>query len=137
MAAVGSNKLTIKPNDPEEKAFVQAAFQLGLSISKVRNDDIINFKYQGKQQASYKNLMTFFFSSERKMMSVVVRRLEDNKMIIYSKGSDSAILPLVTEGLTSTKEDLERKVERFGSEGLRVLCLAMRYLTPEESDEVL
>lgn len=41
------------------------------------------------------------FSSERKMMSVLVRRESDQKYIVYTKGADSSVLPKVVSGVAN------------------------------------
>jgi magnesium-transporting ATPase (P-type) len=44
---------------------------------------------------TYRILKVFEFTSDRKMMSVIVKRVTDGKLIVFSKGADGAILPLV------------------------------------------
>ena len=45
--------------------------------------------------SEFELLTTFAFTSERKMMSVVLIRKYDGKAILYTKGADTAILPKV------------------------------------------
>jgi len=47
-------------------------------------------KHEGKEV--YKVLKVFEFSSERKMMSVVVKS-PSGKVLVFAKGADSIILP--------------------------------------------
>ena len=55
---------------------------------------MISFKYFS-YETEFKVLKTFKFTSERKMMSVLVRRMSDNKLILYTKGADSSVLPRI------------------------------------------
>ena len=61
-------------------------------MKKKRNQDLISIKYQNFH-VNFVVLKVFKFSSERKMMSVLVQRCSDDKIILYSKGADSSILP--------------------------------------------
>ena len=47
------------------------------------------------------------FTSDRKMMSAVVRRLSDNNFFIYVKGADSAVLPKIAPSSNEEMIDLE------------------------------
>jgi len=75
------------------------------------------------------------FSSERKMMSVLVRRESDQEYIVYTKGADSSVLPRVVSGITNL-DRLQKKILRLEKLGQRVICFAERNLIPEEKEEI-
>ena len=66
-----------------------------MTIKKRNQSDTISFKYLDIKE-SYRILKTFTFSSERKMMSVIVKRESDGQVIIYTKGADALLLPRIS-----------------------------------------
>ena len=67
----------IMASNKEEEALLKACHQFGMTIKKRNQSDTISFKYLDIKE-SYRILKTFPFSSERKMMSVIVQRQSDN-----------------------------------------------------------
>ena len=63
-------------------------------------------------------------------MSVVARHT-DGSIRLYMKGADSVILPLVENADPEVMSSTNEHLERFASEGLRTLVIAVRTL-PEE-----
>lgn len=57
-----------------------------------RDSDRAILSINGKSE-SYKLLKFFEFTSDRKMMSVVVKRESDNRLFLFSKGADGVIIP--------------------------------------------
>ncbi len=43
-------------------------------------------------------LETIGFTSQRRRMSVVVRNVQTKEVVVFSKGADDRLLPLVSEG---------------------------------------
>lgn len=76
------------------------------------------------------------FTSERKRMSVIVRDPQTMKIILYSKGADSVILPRVVQN--ASQSDLSKAKEHlkmFSKEGLRTLCIGMAEIDEEAYHE--
>ena len=74
------------------------------------------------------------FSSERKIMSVVVRDQIDGKIYVLAKGAESKIMNALTpeSQASALKTRVEAEVYRYGCNGLRTLCFAMREMSEEE-----
>jgi magnesium-transporting ATPase (P-type) len=88
---------SLQSESPDEDALVQAAGTLGLEFVGRRNGLIIverveGVNVKGKGREEYELLATIPFDSDRKRMSVVVRRRSDNKVILICKGADNVIL---------------------------------------------
>ena len=73
------------------------------------------------------------------MMSVVVKRLTDNRLMIYTKGADSSLLPRISEGIARGKNKLkmEQELSSFEKMGFRVLFFAKRFLTKTEAASLM
>ncbi len=76
------------------------------------------------------------FTSERKKMSVIVKDLQTEKIVLYTKGADDALLPkLVSRDKllkTVEKEAITEQLYEYACKGLRTLVLAKRELAEEE-----
>jgi phospholipid-translocating ATPase len=44
----------------------------------------------------YKIIKVYEFTSDRKMMSVLVKNLADNKFFLFTKGADDILVPLAS-----------------------------------------
>ena len=68
-------------------------------------------------------MKTFEFTSDRKMMTVVVEI--DNRVFAFVKGADASIEPLCTQLTESEKRTLD-DLDDFADQGLRTLCYAYK-----------
>lgn len=59
-----------------------------------REQDLITIRINGVTE-QYQILRNIEFTSARKMMSVLVKRVSDGKIINYVKGADMAIIPRI------------------------------------------
>lgn len=88
----------------------------------------------GEETLEYDLICVNEFSSERKLMSVVVRDRATDKLFVYVKGAGSMINQRLSEdsknGALRAKIDAE--VDRFGAKGLRTLVFAMREMSESE-----
>ena len=107
--------------DPLEAALLVLAAKSGVDPDEVRK--------------TAERVKEIPFSSERKMMSVVVR--EDGRLVLYSKGAPEVILERSTmmlseKGIVGLGDEARRRisaaVEEMARRGLRVLALAYRPL---------
>lgn len=71
------------------------------------------------------------FTSERKIMSVVVRDCASGRYYSFVKGAESKIMERLSETAAQSpmKDQINREVLRFGSKGLRTLVFAMKELS--------
>ena len=70
------------------------------------------------------------------MMSVLVQRCSDSKIILYTKGADSSIFPRLISN-KRVKKNIDSHLNDFEKDGYRVLCAAKRLLVEDEALEVL
>lgn len=59
-----------------------------------KDSDSISISISGQVEI-YRILKVFEFTSDRKMMSVLVKK--DSKILLFTKGADSSIFPLAKE----------------------------------------
>ncbi|KAI8827036.1 uncharacterized protein EV422DRAFT_23127 [Fimicolochytrium jonesii] len=124
-----SNFLDYKAQSPDEAALVAAARDVGFAFLK-REDNRVSVDLMGQSRV-YTILNVLEFNSDRKRMSVIIRRPE-GEIILLCKGADSVIYDRLSKDndqdlLDSTSTHLEN----FANEGLRTLCLSFRTITDE------
>lgn len=98
-------------------------------VSRIGSD--IKISIRGTEE-TYKIIKCYEFSSNRKMMSVSVIRMSDNKLINFAKGADSVITKLLNNRNYLEKQVIE-DMEAYNATGYRTLLFASRYLTKEEA----
>jgi magnesium-transporting ATPase (P-type) len=78
------------------------------------------------------------FTSERKIMSVLVREKATGKYFSYVKGAESAIMARLTpeSAQSGLKTKIEDEVFKFGGKGLRTLVFAMKEMDQEEVNAI-
>ncbi|KAF8969603.1 hypothetical protein BDZ97DRAFT_1794193 [Flammula alnicola] len=83
----------------------------------------------------YELLNILEFTSARKRMSVVLRKLDadDGRLFLLSKGADSVIFERLKKGAgEELKQVTERHLDEFASQGLRTLTLAYKVIPEDE-----
>ena len=74
-------------------------------------------------------IKSFPFDSVRKCMTVIVKDPKNaGKAIVFVKGADSSILPLIKKSEVSNKIKVESNVELFASKGYRTLCFGKKVI---------
>ncbi|EGC32029.1 hypothetical protein DICPUDRAFT_49817, partial [Dictyostelium purpureum] len=154
-----SDKIKYSSSSPDETALVEAASNLGFKLYN-RTSNSITIKTPPSecypnQESPFKTfsiLNVIEFTSNRKKMSIIVKDNTTNEIILYSKGADSSILPLVKDANNSSSNNLVGEVDTimsstisdnimektkeslrvFSVNGLRTLCISKRILTTEE-----
>jgi magnesium-transporting ATPase (P-type) len=119
----------------DEVTFIEMAKEVGFTQFVSRNSDTITIKVQEKTE-TYKILRMIDFSSDRKRMSVIVRREEDGKVFNFIKGADLTILPRLTEESKSSSKETIELMDKFAAVGLRTLMFAMKELPSSAVDNV-
>ena len=79
---------------------------------------------------------TLDFTSARKRMSVILRRIdsgggEDGKVYLLAKGADNVIIERLSAGQEEAVQETEDHLAEFASEGLRTLTLAYKAIPGE------
>ena len=95
----------------------------------------------------YEILACLEFSSERKRMSIIVKEPDSNKIIMYTKGADSMIIPKLSKK-TNPPELVRFNINQLKffskqvkfiiviyTKGYRTLCIAQREIPAEEFKE--
>ncbi|XP_004524683.1 probable phospholipid-transporting ATPase VB isoform X3 [Ceratitis capitata] len=124
---------------PDELALVSAAYSYDCClVNRSPNHILVNIPNSG--MAEYEVLKILPFDSSRKCMSIVVRRTGTQEIILYTKGADSSIMPVLTPCGRNTPEGIMREktqqqLDRYARDGLRILVMAKRILNPAEYTE--
>jgi len=138
-------EIIYESQSPDESALVYGIKTEGVSLIE-RNRTSVSIGMWGSRKASsikaqveetYRILMVFEFNSDRKRMSVILRR-PNGKIVLYCKGADDIMFsrlssdPKVNDPkyIQGTRDAL--KV--FSQEGLRVLLVATKELSEDEFD---
>jgi len=81
----------------------------------------------------YELLNILEFTSVRKRMSVVLRKLDgdDTRLFLLSKGADSVVFERLKPGGEELKKVTEKHLDDFASHGLRTLTLAYKVIGGE------
>ena len=146
-----ANSLTYEAESPDEAALVKSADMYGYKLLS-RGPDSITIEVPGEGVVKYHLLHILVFDSIRKRMSVIVRRENDDKIIMYCKGADNAVMPQLSKyskanilnhhdtvdavdgkpgGETedvSLVEMTETHLNIYAREGLRTLCMARKVM---------
>jgi phospholipid-translocating ATPase len=88
----GQKKVGFTGSSQDEVTFLEMCRDVGFVQFLERDADFIKIDVQG-QIERYEILKVVEFTSDRKRMSVVVRREHDGKVINFIKGADIAIIP--------------------------------------------
>ena len=118
---------------PDEAALCNAA-RVNQFTFLSRRTSSITISEMGTE-VTYELLNMLEFTSDRARMSVVVKSPQ-GKILVYSKGADSRMLPLLKD---DTDRSLLRKtrehIDLFSKEGLRTLIVGKRELSSDEYEE--
>ncbi|KAJ6531132.1 hypothetical protein B0H19DRAFT_1190540 [Mycena capillaripes] len=139
-----------KAQSPDEAALVQAAADVGYVFRRREREILLlqtPFSAPGTLER-YELLNILEFTSARKRMSVVVRKLgsssaekggqEDadeglGQLFLLSKGADNVIFERLKQGTAEElKVQTEKHLDEFAGNGLRTLTLAYKMLHEEE-----
>ncbi|KAI8146474.1 hypothetical protein BJV82DRAFT_509807 [Fennellomyces sp. T-0311] len=129
-----------RATSPDEAALVATARDLGF-VYLGREANTLNLQVMGEFK-QFELLNVLEFNSTRKRMSVIVKPLDSDRILMLCKGADSVIFERLCDDfgdqteLEKSQKRLQdattRDLEQFANEGLRTLCLAYRFISPEE-----
>lgn len=123
-----------KAQSPDEAALVQAAADCGF-VFRGRDKEILRLQTPFAEEVErYELLNILEFTSARKRMSVVLRKLdsEDNRLFLLTKGADNVIFERLKEGSDELKDITEKQLDDFANDGLRTLTLAYKVVNEDE-----
>jgi len=119
-----------KAQSPDEAALVQAAADVGF-VFHGRDREILKLQTPFSEEVEkYELLNILEFTSARKRMSVVLRKLDgaDERIFLLTKGADSVIFERLKAGGDELKAATEKHLGEFASGGLRTLTLAYKVI---------
>ncbi|KAG1148716.1 hypothetical protein G6F37_003158 [Rhizopus arrhizus] len=127
-AQESSEEITYQASSPDEGALVKGASTLHYKFH-TRKPNSIACSQHG-QDYEYQVLNICEFNSTHKRMSAIIRG-PDGKIKLHYKGADTVILERLAENNPFVENTLIH-LEKFASEGLRTLCIAMHEIPKEE-----
>lgn len=121
---------------PDESALVQAAADVGF-VFRGKDRNILRLQTPFSTDIDeYELLNVLEFSSARKRMSVLLRKMDDDgKIFLLVKGADNVIFERLAPGKEEMKQKTNKDLELFANEGLRTLCLGYRIVEDAEYEE--
>ena len=136
---VKSLKPIYEAESPDELALVNSAYAYGFILEN-RNPNTVLVNEPREGPVEYDILKVLPFDSNRKCMSIVVRKIGGHEVILYTKGADSTIFPALAPVAMDTEEyslrdQTQHQLELYARQGLRVLLVAKRSLNPIEFSE--
>lgn len=128
-----TGSIEYRAQSPDEAALVQAAADVGF-VFRGREREILSlttpFTPEGEVER-WELMNVLEFTSARKRMSVVVRRVgsgDEKTVYLLSKGADNVIFERSVSGEKEMKEQTEQHLGEFAGDGLRTLTLAYRVI---------
>lgn len=125
-----------KAQSPDEAALVQAAADMGF-VFRGRDKEVLKLQTPFSTEVErYELLNILEFTSVRKRMSVIVRKLDeaDSRLFLLTKGADSVIFERLKAGGDELKRATEQHLDGFAGAGLRTLTLAYKVIPDDEYD---
>lgn len=131
-----TKKISYKAQSPDEAALVKAAAESGY-VFMGREKEIMTLQKPSSDPneegplEKYELLNILEFTSARKRMSVVLRKLDgdDGRLFLLTKGADNVIFERLRKGGDDSLKDLtEMHLNEFANGGLRTLTLAYKII---------
>ncbi|KAI8811238.1 hypothetical protein BJ742DRAFT_798686, partial [Cladochytrium replicatum] len=147
-----TGKYVYESQSPDESALLHGVAANKFRLT-TRSGNTVTVLSPRDEPLVYEQLAALEFTSARKRMSVVVRRVSGGKggslyppqtglgdrtdrILLYCKGADNIILERLSKDPAVNPpayiEATNEALERFSTEGLRTLCIAMREMTLDE-----
>ena len=92
-----------------------------------KEGEIMTIRFPGQKEAKYKLLRFDEFTSKRKCVSVVVKRIQDDRFFAYVKGADSSLIKMSNPEV-HVSDQLKKDVEYFSNQGLRTMVFGYKEL---------
>ena len=124
-------------SSPDEFSFVKFCAKLGLVYEGeekcTESSGMIRKVKFFDQIYKYKVLDILEFDSDRKRMSVILKDLQEDRIILLCKGAESSIFKNCING---NIQSCDADIKTFAKQGWRTLALSYRYLTDEEYHQI-
>jgi phospholipid-translocating ATPase len=127
--------IAYKAQSLDEAALVQAAADVGF-VFHGRDREALRLKTPFSEELEkYELLNILEFTSARKRMSVVLKKLDDSdgRLFLLTKGADNVIFERLKPGSEELKNITEKQLDDFANEGLRTLTLAYKVIPGEHN----
>ncbi|KAL5104389.1 putative phospholipid-transporting ATPase VA [Taenia crassiceps] len=117
---------------PDEVTLVKTACKYGCKLLQ-RGTDFVIIWLPGDGLIRVEVLKVLPFTTKRKRMSIIIRHPNTDEIVLYCKGADSVILPLLDpQKGQSFKSSTEERLNGYSRSGLRTLVMAKRVLLESE-----
>ncbi|KAG6885887.1 hypothetical protein C0993_008406 [Termitomyces sp. T159_Od127] len=126
-----TGKIEYKSQSPDEAALVQAAADVGFVFCG-RDKEVLSFRTPSSvpEVDKYELLNILEFTSARKRMSVVVRKIgDDGRIFLLTKGADNVIFQRLKDSEHELMAETEAHLNEFANTGLRTLTLAYKVIS--------
>ena len=123
-----SGAFTNQSSSPDEAALVSLSAECGWMFTARPDPNRIVLT---NSSMAYTLLHHVAFTSERRMMTVVVREEASGEILALCKGADSSVVPRCIDGGW-----VGRSVSTFSAHGFRTLCVAQKAIAPSEWDAI-
>jgi phospholipid-translocating ATPase len=134
-----TGQMEYRAQSPDEAALVKAAAEMGFEFLG-KDKDILSLKVPGSEDIErYELLDILDFTSARKRMSVVLRKLnpqqqqqqqdDSGSLLLLTKGADNIIFERLRPGADEMKMETEKHLSEFANSGLRTLTLAYKTIS--------
>lgn len=126
-----TGEVEYRAQSPDEAALVRAAADMGFKFLG-KDKEILSLKTPGSDNIEkYELLAILDFTSARKRMSVILRKLnsQDGSLLLLTKGADNIIFDRLQPGADEMKRETEKHLSEFANSGLRTLTLAYKTIS--------
>ena len=92
-----------------------------------KEGEVMTINFPDQKFAKYKLLRFNEFTSQRKCVSVIVKRIEDDRFFAYVKGADTSLIKMANPEV-HVSDQLKKDVENFSNLGLRTMVFGFKEL---------
>lgn len=127
-----TGEIEYKAQSPDEAALVQAAADVGFVFcGRDRETLSVRTPSSTPDVEKYELLNILEFTSARKRMSVVLRKLggDDERLFLLTKGADNVIFQRLKDNERDLMAETEEHLSEFANGGLRTLTLAYKVIS--------
>lgn len=122
-------------SSPDEHSFLKFCDSLNIrfeSETKSSSQTIRTIRYSDGQEEQYELLEVLEFDSTRRRMSVIVRQIKSNQIMLLTKGAESNVLPICTKSSEAQRLACDTSARKYAEDGWRTLVLAYKELSVVE-----